>query len=80
MVLKFKDDYTLNNLSKDELINNVLYNEIGKTFAKCLEDAGVYKRTDEGKKAFLKFPLKLSIKIKEVGNVYFSLWGSWIHR
>lgn len=53
--LKFKDDYTLNNLSKDELINNVLYNEIGKTFAKCLEDAGVYKRTDEGKKAFLKF-------------------------
>lgn len=55
MVLKFKDDYTLNNLSKDELINNVLYNEIGKTFAKCLEDAGVYKRTAEGKKAFLKF-------------------------
>ena len=29
--------------------------EIGIVFAKVLEDAGVYKRTDEGKAAFKRF-------------------------
>ena len=29
--------------------------EIGKVFVKVLECAGVYKRTEEGKEAFLRF-------------------------
>ncbi|MCD7801588.1 MAG: galactose-1-phosphate uridylyltransferase, partial [Clostridiales bacterium] len=29
--------------------------EVGKVFAAVLEDAGVYKRTDEGREAFLRF-------------------------
>lgn len=36
-------------------IDTILKNEIGIVFAKVLEHAGVYKRTDDGKKAFLKF-------------------------
>ena len=32
-----------------------LKKEIGIVFAKVLEDAGVYKRTDEGKAAFKRF-------------------------
>jgi UDPglucose--hexose-1-phosphate uridylyltransferase len=33
----------------------ILEQEVGKVFAKVLEDAGVYKRTPEGMKAFMKF-------------------------
>ena len=33
----------------------ILLQETGKVFAAVLEDAGVYKNTDEGKAAFLKF-------------------------
>ena len=36
-------------------IEEILQNEIGKTFVKVLENAGVYKNTPEGKTAFLKF-------------------------
>lgn len=36
-------------------IDKIVEDEIGLVFAKVLEHAGVYKRTDEGKKAFLKF-------------------------
>ena len=34
---------------------DILKNEVGKVFATVLEHAGVYKRDEEGKKAFLKF-------------------------
>ena len=34
---------------------DILRAEIGKTFVKVLEDAGVYKRTDEGREAFRRF-------------------------
>lgn len=36
-------------------VDDVIQLEIGKVFAKVLEHAGVYKRNDEGKAAFLKF-------------------------
>jgi len=38
-----------------ETISCVLKLEVGKVFAQCLEDAGVYKRTPEGRAAFLRF-------------------------
>lgn len=43
-----------NNLSKDN-IDEILKTEIGIVFKKVLEDCGVFKRTEEGKKAFLRF-------------------------
>ena len=33
----------------------ILHREVGKTFEAVLEDAGVYKVTDEGRAAFLRF-------------------------
>ncbi len=39
----------------NENIDEILKHEIGLVFLKVLEDAGVYKRTDEGKKAFERF-------------------------
>lgn len=36
-------------------IDKIVEDEIGKVFSKVLEDAGVYKRTEEGKAAFLRF-------------------------
>lgn len=33
----------------------ILEKEIGKVFLEVLNDAGVFKRDDEGKKAFLRF-------------------------
>ena len=38
-----------------ETISAVLKMEVGKIFSRCLEDAGVYKRTPEGRAAFLRF-------------------------
>ena len=38
-----------------ENIHGVVQAEIGKVFAKVLECAGVYKRTEEGMKAFDRF-------------------------
>ena len=38
-----------------ENTEDILCNEIGRVFERVLEDAGVYKRTDEGHKAFLRF-------------------------
>ncbi len=38
-----------------ENVKEIIESEIGKTFVKVLEDAGVYKRTPEGKKAFMRF-------------------------
>ena len=33
----------------------IVLQETGKVFAEVLEDAGVYKNTDEGRNAFLRF-------------------------
>ena len=38
-----------------ENVKEIIKSEIGKTFVKVLEDAGVYKRTPEGKNAFMRF-------------------------
>lgn len=38
-----------------ENVNDILREEIGKTFVRVLEDAGVYKRTEKGMQAFLRF-------------------------
>ena len=34
---------------------DILLQETGKVFAQVLEDAGVYKRTEDGREGFLKF-------------------------
>lgn len=39
----------------EENTEDILKNEIGKTFVGVLEDAGIYKRTPEGTAAFLRF-------------------------
>ena len=46
-----KDKYTFTK----ENTEAILKEEIGAVFERVLEDAGVYKRTDEGKAAFLRF-------------------------
>ncbi len=38
-----------------ENVTEILHKEIGHTFVGVLEDAGVYKCTEEGRKAFMKF-------------------------
>ena len=38
-----------------ENVEEILQQEIGKVFVKVLEDAGVYKCTEEGRKAFMRF-------------------------
>ncbi|SFI15822.1 UTP-hexose-1-phosphate uridylyltransferase [Lachnospiraceae bacterium NLAE-zl-G231] len=38
-----------------ENIHEIIQKEIGKVFMEVLEDAGVYKRTEEGRKAFGRF-------------------------
>ncbi len=43
-----------NNITKDNVMD-ILKHETGLVFAKVLEQAGVYARTEEGKKAFLRF-------------------------
>ena len=59
-ILEKHADWAEEFLPKYEDINatNVMYilhAEIGKVFTKVLEDAGVYKRTEEGQKAFMRF-------------------------
>lgn len=39
----------------EENVEKILQDEIGLVFARVLEHAGVYKRTEEGKAAFLRF-------------------------
>jgi len=38
-----------------KILENILNVEIGLTFSRVLEDAGVFKRDKKGKNAFLKF-------------------------
>ena len=40
--------------------DTVIQDEIGKVFMHVLEDAGVYKRTREGQKAFDRFVTSLN--------------------
>ncbi len=40
-------------------VHDILRKEIGLVFMQVLEDAGVYKRTEEGQKAFMRFVEKL---------------------
>ena len=47
----FKDNYEFTPENTEEIIKK----EIGRTFERVLEDAGVYKRTPEGQCAFLRF-------------------------
>ena len=39
----------------EENVSEILEREVGNTFTRVLEDAGVYKCTDEGLAAFLRF-------------------------
>lgn len=48
---EWKDKYDLT----EENIHSVIQDEIGRVFVKVLECAGVYKRTEEGRKAFERF-------------------------
>jgi UDPglucose--hexose-1-phosphate uridylyltransferase len=48
---KFKDEYEFN----EENTEDILKAEIGKTFVRVLQDAGVFKDTAEGRKYFSKF-------------------------
>lgn len=49
---EFKKNYDV--ITRDN-VDDILRKEIGLVFSKVLEHAGVYKRTDEGKKAFRRF-------------------------
>ena len=48
---RFSEDY----LFTPENVKDILMGEIGKTFVRVLEDAGVYKTTNDGREAFLRF-------------------------
>lgn len=50
-VEEWKNQYDIT----EENIHSIIQDEIGKVFVKVLECAGVYKNTEEGRKAFLKF-------------------------
>jgi len=56
-VNEFKSKYASINADN---IHEVLRTEVGIVFSRVLEDAGVYKRTPEGKSAFRKFIKKIS--------------------
>ena len=48
---KFKGEYSITPENADGIIKT----EIGKTFVRVLKDAGVYKNTEEGRAAFMRF-------------------------
>jgi UDPglucose--hexose-1-phosphate uridylyltransferase len=39
----------------EENVMEILQNEVGNTFVHVLEDAGVYKCTEQGREAFQRF-------------------------
>jgi len=49
--MEFKDKYDFNESNVDDILKK----EVGIVFSKVLEHAGVYKRTEEGQKAFDRF-------------------------
>ena len=40
---------------REDNVTEILMQETGEVFLHVLENAGVYKRTEEGRKAFLRF-------------------------
>ncbi len=58
--LSFADKYEFS----EENTESIIRNEIGKTFVEVLRDAGVYKDTCEGRRAFLRFLKTLGITEK----------------
>ena len=54
---EFKGKYDVIN---KENIDKIIEQEIGLVFMEVLEDAGVYKRTEEGQKAFDRFVASLN--------------------
>lgn len=54
----FIKDY--NNINKEN-IDGIIRNEVGKVFSTVLEHAGVYKRTSDGKEAFMRFINKVNL-------------------
>lgn len=56
-IASVKNNYQLINASN---IDMILKNEIGKVYAKILEQTGVFKRSNEGKAAFGKFIRRLN--------------------
>ena len=55
---KFAKNYTF---TKENALD-ILKKEIGTTFVKVLEDAGVYKCTEDGRRAFLRFTESVGAK------------------
>ncbi|MCQ2598277.1 MAG: UDP-glucose--hexose-1-phosphate uridylyltransferase [Treponema sp.] len=51
-VKEFKENYS--EITKEN-VDQILQDEVGKVFAKVLEDAGVFKRTKDGQAAFERF-------------------------
>ena len=49
------DELRQNYVFTVENVTEILHREVGKVFARVLEHAGVYKRTPEGRSAFLRF-------------------------
>ena len=50
-IAELKGKYAFTNENAAEILKE----EVGQVFAKVLENAGVYKRTEEGKAALLRF-------------------------
>ena len=48
----------------EDTVPGIVQDAVGKVFSRVLEDAGVYKRTPEGKAAFMKFVQTLGTKEK----------------
>ena len=44
-----------NNEITEENVTDIIQKEVGKVFSEVLENAGVYKRNEDGKQAFLRF-------------------------
>ena len=52
---EFLPKYAPESRDTKEKLMEILHKEIGHVFMHVLEDAGVYKRTEEGQKAFERF-------------------------
>ncbi|MCI5584114.1 MAG: UDP-glucose--hexose-1-phosphate uridylyltransferase [Lachnospiraceae bacterium] len=59
------EEFLPNHILTKENVMDILHEEIGKVFSQVLEDAGVYKRTQEGQKAFDRFIQTLNILLQK---------------
>lgn len=50
-----------NDLISEENVQSIVETGVGKVFVEVLENAGVFKHTDEGQQAFVKFIEKMLI-------------------